>query len=97
MLALLVFIMATLRLFLAKKTLLDAKVHLAITFQKSGQMYIKQNKFFSSTQPGFFLLSATVRLETGSVTLKHAHETPCKTTKNNVLKISNIQKNQEVG
>ena len=35
MLTLLAFIMATLRLFLAKKkTLLDAKGHLAITFSK---------------------------------------------------------------
>ena len=76
MLALLAFIMATLRSFLAKKKTVRRKRSIwRSRFQKSGYMYIKQNKFFSSTQPGFFLLSATMRLETRSITLKHAHET----------------------
>ena len=76
MLALLAFIMATLRSFLAKKKTVGRKRSIwRSRFQKSGYMYIKQNKFFSSTQPGVFLLSATMRLETRSITLKHAHET----------------------
>ena len=68
--------MATLRSFLAKKKTVGRKRSIwRSRFQKSGYMYIEQNKFFSSTQPGFFLLSATMRLETRSITLKHAHET----------------------